>query len=124
MSLKKKRLEQINRAFRLAIEKKEDYVSIRELESGKFIQFAILKAGGIIIMDMPLIELSSLEIEDLISVFDASLAWDRQSNEYISVQKFFDIKEADKIPRIVEKIFTEIFNFPENYRISIEVFSK
>jgi len=124
MSLKKKRLKEIDRAFKLAIEKRADYVSIRETESGKFIQFAIFKSGGIIVMDIPLIELSSLEIEDLISIFDASVAWDRLSAEYISIQKFFDVKELDKIPGIVEKIFREIFNFPENYRISIEVFSK
>lgn len=124
MILKKERLEEIDRAFKLAIEKKEDYVIIREIESGKFIQFAIFESGGIIVMDIPLIELSSLEIEDLVSIFDASVAWDRQSNEYVSIQKFFDLKEVDKIPSIIEKIFTEIFNFPENYRVSIEVFSK
>ncbi|MBS7619842.1 hypothetical protein KEJ21_04255 [Candidatus Bathyarchaeota archaeon] len=124
MILKKERLEEIDRAFKLAIEKKEDYVIVREIESGKFIQFAIFESGGIIVMDIPLIELSSLEIEDLISIFDASVAWDRQSNEYVSIQKFFDVKEVDKISNIIEKIFTEVFNFPENYRISIEVFSK
>lgn len=124
MGLKKKRLEQIREAFRLAMEKKEDYVNIMETETGKFIQFAIFEAGSIIVMDIPLIELSSFEMEDLITVLDASVAFDRQSNEYISIQKFFDIKEVGDIPKVVEKIFTNVFNFPENYRISIEVFSK
>lgn len=106
------------------MEKKEDYVNIMETETGKFIQFAIFEAGSIIVMDIPLIELSSFEMEDLITVLDASVAFDRQSNEYISIQKFFDIKEVGDIPKVVEKIFTNVFNFPENYRISIEVFSK
>ena len=121
---RKERLKAIEAAIRRALEKNQDFINIMSPDTGKFVQFSIFQSKDTIIMDIPLLELSGIEVEDLIIILDAQVSMDPQSKEYISIQKLFSLKQVRKIPRTVEKVFSDVFSLPSDFEIKIEVFPR
>ena len=121
---KKDRVNMIEAAIRRALKNNEDFINVMNPDTGKFVQFSIFRSKDTIIMDIPLLELSGLEVEDLINVLDGQVSMDPNSREYISIQKLFSLKQAKIIPRAVEKVFSEVFNLSPDYEIKIEVFPR
>jgi hypothetical protein len=120
----RERLGLIRDAIKNALERGEDFVTVTNPETGKFVQFAIFPSKGLIVMDIPLIELSDNEREDLMFMLDTEVAKDPVSRELVSVQKLFNLDEAKELPRKVENIFLEVFLLPESYEIQIDIFPR
>jgi hypothetical protein len=90
---------------------------------GYFIQFEIIFEKKEILLDIPLVELSDEQVEDLKDMLDVDVAIDSFTGEQMSIQKLFYPHEMKKISRIVDNILLQVFNIPASYDILIEMFS-
>ncbi len=83
--------------------------------NGHLIQFAGGTEG--LACDIPIAWLSEKEIEKI-----KKLPEFFEAKEIGSYQAYFDIsdEEIEKMANLTEKIFTEIYNLPENYDVIIE----
>jgi hypothetical protein len=74
-------------------------------------------------MDIPLIELSDVQLGDLKEMLKVEVAIDVVTGEQISIQKLFSYHEMNKASETAERIFAQVFNKPANYKLVIETFS-
>jgi hypothetical protein len=74
-------------------------------------------------MDIPLIELSDEQVDELKSMLDVELATDLYTGEQISIQKLFFYDEIKMISEMVDEILTKIFDISAYTDILIEIFS-
>ena len=107
-----------------ALATNEDFIKIENPDTGKFVQVAIHRNRRLIILDVPLIELSDREVQRLKGLLNAEIAHERQTNEPISVQKLFGSNDGGKLSHVIETIFTEVFDLPPDYRIKTEIFPR
>ena len=120
---KVERVKKICDSMKLAIENGENFIIIEDSDTGSFIQFALFNTRKEILMDIPLIELSDEQIDDLKTLLNVEVACDSFTGEKISIQKLYFPYELRKASQIVEKILVQIFKIPENNEVSIEIFS-
>jgi len=121
---KEDRIKKIAESIEKALRDREDFITIKNPETGKFVQFAVFRRKNIIVMDVPLIELSNEELNEIKHMLDAEVGRERWSNEPISVQRVFRYDEIDEISKVVEKIFVEIFDMPNDYDVATEIFPR
>ena len=121
---RKERLDKIRQAVGEALATNEDFIKIENPDTGKFVQVAIHRNRRLIILDVPLIELSDREVQRLRSLLNAEIAHERQTNEPISVQKLFYIGDGRKLSHIVETIFLEVFGMAHDFEVRIEIFPR
>lgn len=119
---KKERIREIYNAIKSAIDNREVFVIIENPESGKFVQFAIEHDEKIMIMDIPLTELTTSELDKLKTEVGEEGAY-LATGELITIQKSFKFDVINEASQMVEKIFIEIFNLSEDYRIILQIFS-
>ena len=74
-------------------------------------------------MDIPLIELSDGQVDELKSMLNVEVATDLYSGEQISIQKLFFYDEIRIVSKMVDEILTKVFDTPAYTDILIEIFS-
>jgi hypothetical protein len=121
---KEERIKKIVESFENALKNREDFITVKHPGTGKFVQFAVFQQKNIIIMDVPLLELSDEELTKIKGMLNAEVGMERSSNEPISVQRVFGYDEIRDAPEVVEEIFLKIFGMPIDYDIAVEVFPR
>jgi len=85
----------------------------------RYVQFSLDYEENVAILDVPLIELSKIELIRAERVFNKN-ASDITEEKNGSFQKTFTIDKLDEASQMVEKIFRTVFLFPSDYSITVE----
>lgn len=115
------RIESYKENLNKLLQKEEGYFIIFEdVKTNKFVQFQASPEAKQLLLDVPTREqtLSKEQIEKLSSL----LVFERDSVELFSVEDPFEVSFIDKTEyaaEIIERIFLEVFNSPNEYTLSV-----
>jgi len=101
------------------VEREKGGFVVFEASPEKFVQFGGDKEFGLV-CDIPLAELSKEEEKRLLTLKEFSKAEgsrDANSNDLIAYQTFYNEEEVNQAAGLTERIFVEVFGFPNTYNV-------
>lgn len=75
----------------------------------------------VLLIDVPLAELSKDEENAIRSILGEDGAVDVETGEKVSYQELFQVNEVERAIELTEEIFTDVFNLPETYKIEYDL---
>lgn len=115
------RIELFKVSLQKAIELRRGCIIFEDPKSGSFLQFAFLHDDKIMMLDIPIEEIKTLPKRKQVKLskivdFDVH----NYKGKKVAQQKIFKLSDLVLASQVVEKIFLETFNLPNNYDVKVE----